>query len=91
MGSCDLNAGVKSRTVLRITVSALLRAWSVVPTVSVLIAKTPKTTLILWFLSEKVRPGRKDVYVHGQIVKKTIVFATPMERSANLNAGALIV
>lgn len=57
MGSCDLNAGVKSRTALRITVSALLRAWSVVPTVSVLIAKTPKTTLILWFLSENVRPG----------------------------------
>jgi hypothetical protein len=91
VGSCDLNAGVKSRTALRITVSALRRAWSVVPTVSALIAKTPKTTSILWLQSERVRPGSKVVYAHGQIAKKTIVFATPPERSASLNAGAPIV
>ena len=91
VGSFGLNADAKSRIALKITVSVLRWVWYVVQSVSAMIAKTLKTTLILQFSSEKDKQVSKDVYVQGQIAKKTIVFATLTERSANYNAGVLTV
>ena len=91
VGSVDLNADAKNRFVLKITVSVLRRGCYAVQSVTVMTAKTLKTTLLLQFPSEKVGQVSKVVYVHGQIVKKTIVFATLMERSANYNARGLTV